>query len=226
VSRARAALATLAAGSFAALAALVAHGNLTSVDQWAIDHAMPGADFHGKSTVASVLIPLWDVHWHGALHVVAELVTVPASVGPATLIVGAVCARLRGRGGLALAAAYLAGNAIEVLVKGTLTRPALHAQGMHLAGFDSSFPSGHTIRTLFVAIVISCAWPRARRWVWLWAASSLALIELGGLHVPSDLAGGLIVVVGLAATTWSWWPGSRSTSRRPSPASRPFARAR
>jgi membrane-associated phospholipid phosphatase len=224
VSRASAVVAAPAAAAFAALAALVAHGDLTSIDQWAIDHAMPGADFRGTSTVASALVPLWDVHWHGVAHVAAELVTLPASFTPATAIVAAACLRLRGRAGVAFAAAYALGNAVEVLVKGTLTRPTLHAHGVHLAGFDSSYPSGHTIRTVLVALTVTYAWPRARRWAVLWAVSSIAMIELGGQHVPSDIAGGLLVVAALAATTWSWWSGAWSTSRHPSTACRPSAR--
>jgi len=220
VSRPRAAAAAVAAGAFAVLAAFVAHGDLTSVDQWAVGHAMPGADFSGTSTLASALIPLWDVHWHGALHVVAELVTVPASFTPATVIVAAACLRLRGRASATLAAAYAAGNAIEVLVKATLTRPPLHAHGVHLAGFDSSYPSGHTIRTVLVAFAVAWAWPRLARWAIPWAVCSLVLIELGGQHVPSDIVGGLLVAAALLLTTWS------SCSRRPSTASRPSARAR
>ncbi|HUZ97768.1 MAG TPA: phosphatase PAP2 family protein [Gaiellaceae bacterium] len=216
----KAAAAAVAAGAFAVLAVLVAHGDLTSIDQWAVGHAMPGADFSGTSTLASAVIPLWDVHWHGVVHIVAELVTLPASFTPATVIVAAACLRLRGRAGATFAAAYAAGNVIELLVKATLTRPLLFAHGVHLASFDSSYPSGHTIRTVLVACAVAWAWPRLARWAIAWAVCSLALIELGGQHVPSDIVGGLLVAAALLLTTWS------SCSRRPSTASRPSARAR
>ena len=217
MSRPRAAAAALAAGAFTLLAALVAHGDLTSVDQWAIDHAMPGADFTGSSTLAAALIPVWDVHWHGALHIVAELVTVPASFTPATVIAAAACLRLRGRAGVTLAAAYAAGNVIEVLVKATLTRPPLYSHGVHLASFDSSYPSGHTIRTVLVAFAIAWAWPRLARWAIAWAVCSVVLIELAGQHVPSDIVGGLLVATALVVTAWA---------SRPSTACRPSARVR
>ena len=216
----KAAAAAVAAGAFAVLAVLVAHGDLTSIDQWAVGHAMPGADFSGTSTLASAVIPLWDVHWHGVVHIVAELVTLPASFTPATVVVAAAGLRLRGRAGATLAAAYAAGNVIELLVKATLTRPLLFAHGVHLASFDSSYPSGHTIRTVLVACAVAWAWPRLARWAIAWAVCSLALIELGGQHVPSDIVGGLLVAAALLLTTWS------SCSRRPSTASRPSARAR
>jgi membrane-associated phospholipid phosphatase len=227
VSRARAAFATLAAGAFAALAALVAHGSLTSLDEWAVHHAMPEAHFTGgKPTLVEALVPLWDSSWHGAVAVTTNLVTLPAAFLISTAIVASACFVVRGGAAVAFAAAYVAGNVVEELTKETLTRPALFAHGLHLAAFDNSFPSGHTIRGVFVAVAVACVWPRAWRWAVLWAASSMAMLELGAQHVPSDIAGGLLLGAGLAATTWSWWSRGRTTSRRPSPASRPSARAR
>jgi membrane-associated phospholipid phosphatase len=227
VSRASAALATLAAGAFAALAALVAHGSLTSVDEWAVHHAMPEAEFtSGKPTLVEAVVPLWGSSWHGAVAVTTNLVTLPAAFLIATAIVALACFVVRGGAAVALAAAYVAGNGLEELTKETLTRPALFVHGLHLAAFDNSFPSGHTIRGVFVAVAVVYAWPRAWRWALLWAASSTVMLELGAQHVPSDIAGGLVLAAGLVVTTWSWWPDWRSTGRRPSPASRPFARAR
>jgi membrane-associated phospholipid phosphatase len=222
VSRASAFI--LAAG-FAVLAVLVAGGGLTSVDRWAVDNAMPGADFAGKPTFAGAVIPLWDVHWHGVLHVVSELATLPASFTPATLLVAAACLAVRGRAAVVFAAAFAAGTAIEVLVKGTLTRPALYAHGMHLSGFDASYPSGHTTRTVLVALAVAWAWPRLELVAGAWAGSSIVLIELSGQHVPSDIAGGLLLAGALLATTWSLGSGARWKGRHPSPACRPSSPA-
>jgi len=224
VSRRSAALAAAGLGAFTALTALVAEGDLTSVDRWAVYHAMPGADFTGRSTFADAVIPLWGVHWHGALHIASELVTSPASFTPATLIVAAACLRLRRPAAVALAAAYVAGNVAEVVFKAALSRPALYHYRLHLAGFDSSYPSGHTIRTVLVALAVSVAWPHTRAWAAVWATSSVAMIELGGQHVPSDIAGGLLLAGALLATTWAWLRPGRPSS--PSGASRPSSRAR
>ncbi|MGH3000463.1 MAG: phosphatase PAP2 family protein, partial [Gaiellaceae bacterium] len=220
MSRASAATAAALAAAFAALAGLVAAGELTSIDQWAIDHAMPGADFAGKPTFADAVIPLWGVQWHGALHILSELWTLPASFTPATLVVVAACLRLRGRVVVALALAYVAGNAVEVLVKGTLTRPPLFEGGLHLTGFDGSYPSGHTVRIVLVATAIAWAWPRLASWAAAWAVASVALLLFGGQHVPSDIAGGLLIAAALVLTTSSWTRRARSTDRRPSPACR------
>jgi membrane-associated phospholipid phosphatase len=212
------------AACFAALAVLVAAGDLTSIDQWAVHRAMPGADFAEKSTFVDAVIPLWGVHWHGVLHVVSELVTVPASFTPATLVAAAACLAVRGRAAVVFAAAFALGNAIEVLVKSTLTRPALYAHGVRLSGFHASYPSGHTLRTVLVATAVASAWPRLRLVAAAWAATSIVLIELGGQHVPSDIAGGLLLAGALLATTWSLRRGS-TWSRRPSRASRPSSPA-
>jgi hypothetical protein len=196
VSRARGAVAAGAA-AFAALAGLVAAGSLTSVDEWALDHAMPEAHFTGgKPTLAEALVPLLHTSWHGVVPVVTNVVTVPAAFLVATAIVAAACIALPRRTAAALAVAYVAGNAIEELTKTTLTRPALTAHGVHVAAYDNSFPSGHTIRTVLIAAAVALAWPRARTWVVAWAVCSVVMIELGALHVPSDIAGGLL----LAAT--------------------------
>jgi membrane-associated phospholipid phosphatase len=208
---------------YAALAGLVAAGMLTHIDRWAVEHAMPGADLHERATLAAALVPLWDVRWHGAVHVTAELVTLPASFTPALVIVTLACLRLRGPRAAAIAVAFVAGNAIEVLTKETLTRPSLH-----VAVFSNSYPSGHTIRTVVVAWAVSAAWPPARTWAAAWAAASVALIEVGGLHVPSDVAGGLLLAAALVATTASRaWPAAAVSIRRtPWRACRPSARGR
>ena len=213
-----------AAAAFAALAALVAEGTLTRLDQWAVDHAMWGASLGGKPTFADAVVPLLGAQWHGALHIASILVTLPASFTPALLITAAACIELGGRGAVALGAGFVAGNVVEVVVKGTLTRPALHAGGMHLTGLDASFPSGHTIRSVLVVLAAAWAWPRLTWWAVAWASASIALLLLGGQHVPSDIAGGLLVAATVVATTSSWRFDSVRRSRRPSPAGRPSAR--
>ena len=194
MSRRRAAAAVAGAGGFTALAILVAAGRLTSFDQWAIDHAMPGARFTGgKPSLTGALIPLWHEDWHGWWHVVADIVTLPAYFAPATLIVALACAVVRGRRAISLAVAYVGVNLVEVITKTTLTRPALYRHGLHLTGFDNSYPSGHTVRSVLIAVAIAAAWPRAGRWAAAWAVCSVAMLEVAGLHVPTDIAGGLLI---------------------------------
>ena len=169
------------ASAFAALAVLVATGATSGIDQWAIDHTMPGAQFSGhKPSLGDALIPLRHVHWHGVVHVLAEIVTLPAAFLPSLLVLLALRK-------YAWVIPWAAGTAIEELCKLTLTRPALYHHGLHLAAFDNAYPSGHTIR----AVVIAAAWPAARPW----AAAAIVLLELGGFHVPTDIVGGLLLAL-------------------------------
>ena len=221
------AVAAACAAAFAALASLVSVGDLTGVDRWAMAHAMPDASFTGgKPTIAGALVPLWDSSWNDAVAIVTNVLTLPAAFLVASAIVAASCLALRNRDAVLLACAFIAGNVVEEITKTALTRPPLYAHGLHVVAFDNSFPSGHTIRTVLVAVAVAAAWPRLAAWVWAWAIGSTAMIELGALHVPSDIAGGLLLAGALLATTWSLRSGSPRRGRRPSPASRPFSRAR
>jgi membrane-associated phospholipid phosphatase len=226
VSRGSGAIALVAAGAFAALAALVGRGRLTSIDQWAVRHAMPGAHFTGrKPTLADALVPLRGESWHGGVAVATNILTAPGALVIATVVVAIVCRRVGGRAAVALAAVYVAGTGVEELVKSTLTRPRLYAHGLHLAAFDSSYPSGHTIRIVLLAAAVALAWPRLRIPAAAWAAATVVFLELGGWHVPSDIAGGLLLVAALLATTWTSC-FARGSSSSPSRASRPSSRAR
>lgn len=226
MSRASGAVALASAGSFAALAALVGRGSLTTVDPWAVRHAMPGAHFTGATpSLADAVIPLWGERWHGAVAVLTNVLTAPGAVLIAAGVVALVCRKVGGRAAVALGAVFVTGNVVEEIVKSTLTRPPLYAHGLHLVAFDSSYPSGHTIRIVVLAFAVGMAWPRLRIAATAWATATVVFLELGGWHVPSDILGGLLLVAGLLATPWAscFEPESRST---PSRASRPSARLR
>lgn len=170
--------------SFAAVAAAVAAGAFTGVDQWAVDHVMPGAHFAGKATLLDALVPLAGTHWSSALSVAAAVVAVPAS-----FLVALALATWRSR---LLGALVVAGTAVETLCKHVLTRPELHHGARHIVAFDDSFPSGHALRAVLVAAAFRSPWAAA------WAVATLVLIQLAGWHTPSDLLGGvLLALVGL-----------------------------
>jgi hypothetical protein len=189
VSRRSTALLALA-GAFAALAGLVAAGTFTRLDQWAVDHAMPGASFHqAKEAILDGLVPLLHSRWGSGWAIAANIVTLPASFLVA-LALALAYSRL-------LAAVLVAGVAVEVVCKELLERPALYHGSLHISTFDSSFPSGHALRTVIVAGAVAWTWPRATAAAAVWAAVSVVLLLLAGWHTPSDLAGG--VVLGLLA---------------------------
>jgi membrane-associated phospholipid phosphatase len=178
----------LLAAAFALLAVLVAAGAFTHLDQWAIDHLMPGAKFRPHERPPGILeslVPLYGSHWHGGWGIAVNLVTLPGAFLVSFLIVLA-CSRT-------LAVALLAAVFVEVLCKEVLERPALHSGAVHIVAFDTSFPSGHTLRAVIVAAAVALAWPRLRVLALAWLVAVLLLLELTGWHTPTDIVGGLLL---------------------------------
>jgi len=200
VSRHRPALALALAAAYAGLAALVATGAANGLDQWSVDHVMPGLrDGSRGPSIVDAAVPLLGATWATGLDVVANVVTLPAQALVASVLAGACCLALwrhgRQREALVWGLAWVAGNAVEVLCKSSLARPLLHAHGHALVAFESSYPSGHTLRAVLLAAAVATVWPVARRWVALWAAAVLVLLEIDGFHVPSDIVGGLMLAL-------------------------------
>jgi hypothetical protein len=171
--------------SFAALAIAVAAGALTGVDQWAVDHVMPGGHFtNAQSSLLDALVPLAGTHWDSAWSVAAAVLAIPASFFVA-LAITAWRSRL-------LCGLVIAGTAVETLCKEVLTRPDLHQGTLHIVGFDDSFPSGHALRVVLVAVAFRSPWSAA------WADATVVLIQVAGWHTPSDVLGGvLLALIGL-----------------------------
>jgi membrane-associated phospholipid phosphatase len=170
----------LVSAAYAALAILVAAGAFTWLDQWAVDHLMPGASFGSEeSGLAEALIPLWGTHWGNAFSIAANVVTAPAS-----FLVALAISAWRSR---ILAVLLVAGTAVETLCKEVLTRPELQHGAQHIPAFDSSFPSGHSLRTVIVAAAV------AQPWGAVWAVASIVLLQLAGWHTPTDIVGGVLL---------------------------------
>jgi membrane-associated phospholipid phosphatase len=191
-------VATAAAAAFATLAGLVAAGTLTGLDQWAVDHAMPGAKGVGPSPgLLESVVPLLHADYRTPLLAAAEIVTLPAQAVLSFVVVGAVGVVLHRRGRTDAAVLWLAAlvlaTAVEVAAKHSLERPPLYRDGVHIVAFDSSWPSGHAARAAIIAGALAVAWPRLRGALALWLVAAVALLELAGIHTPTDLAGGLLL---------------------------------
>ena len=206
---------SIAASLFVVLSILVGVDGLTQLDQAAVDHVMPAiTDYGGREpTIGSSAFPIFHSHEHRghiALAAVTYGVVWIASVVPAIVIVG-LCVLIlwrRGRERLAVAlgAAFVAANVLEVVGKGTIERSALyvHRAGQphrHIEVFDTSFPSGHATRGVLVALAVALCLPRLRWYAAAWIAVSAVLLVVGAWHTPTDVAGGLLLggAAGLAA---------------------------
>ncbi len=98
---------------------------------------------------------------------------------------------------LAPAAAWMIGNAIEVIGKGTITRPPLYGEAygapVHIEAFDDSFPSGHMMRGVIVAFTIGLIFTRSWKWAAVWAALVGPALVLQAAHTTTDVIGGALV---------------------------------
>lgn len=165
--------------AFAGLAGLVATGVTNGIDRWAMRHTMPGFHPSGhRQSIAESVVPLLHAGWHGGVHVLVELVTLPAQI----LVSLALLLVFRKWWWLV---PWAAASIVEEICKLTLTRPDFPVP------FDHSYPSGHTLRALVLAAAIGSGW------AWAWAAAAIVMLDVGGFHVPTDIAGGLLLAAAL-----------------------------
>jgi membrane-associated phospholipid phosphatase len=187
-----------------ALAGLVASGATTHLDQWAADHAMPLAGgFSSPPTTLESIVPLLHAPFHPIGVGVAQVVTLPGQVIISLLLLLAAAWRLWTRARIEAAVcwtvAWFVAVLVELVFRHTLTRQPLYRHGVHLVGFDASWPSGHALRCALVAGALATAWPRLRIPLAIWLAAVVVLLELAGLHTPTDLVGGLLLATAAAA---------------------------
>ena len=181
------------AALLAAMVGLVVAGALNGVDQWACDHLTPFAGSPGgPPTFLESLVPLFHSAWHPAGVAVAQVVTLPGQVILSFLLVGVGAWKLRAPGWML---AWLSATVVEVVFRRLVTRPALYRDGVHLTGFDASWPSGHALHCTLVAAVFAAAWPRLRVPLAAWLVAALALIELVSFHTVTDVAGGVLLAL-------------------------------
>ena len=188
----------------ALIATLSTTGVLHRVDQYAVSHLMPWLEVrhHAFVTFAALTVPSIDPP---AGRIVLELWTYPAAVLPSLVIVLVAASRLTHAGALGWCALWCAGNAVELVGKLTLRKPDLYHHGVHVRAFDSSLPSGHTIRAFVLAGAVASAW-RSGRIALVWAATIPFALVASGAHTPSDVVAGTFVAMTLAA----WAPSART----------------
>jgi membrane-associated phospholipid phosphatase len=156
----------------------------------------------GPPTTLESMVPLLHAPFHPAGAAVTQIVTLPGQVVLSFVLVAVAAWRLwqreRVEAAVCWTAAWLLAVASEVAFRHTLTRQPLDRHGVHLAGFDASWPSGHALRCALVAGAVTAAWPRLRIPLGIWLVAVVALLELAGFHTPTDLAGGLLLAAAAA----------------------------
>ena len=181
----------------ALMATLTATGVLRSLDQYTVDHLMPWLEIHHHSLVSfgALTVPSLEPPF---ANTALELWTYPAAVLPSLLIVLVAARQLARPDAIVWLLLWCAGNAIELAGKLTVRKPDLYHDVVHVPTFDTSLPSGHTIRALVLAGAVAAAW-RSGRFAVLWAATVPLALVASGAHTPSDVATGVLVAMMLAA---------------------------
>jgi membrane-associated phospholipid phosphatase len=221
---ARALAATTAA--LAVFTALVVAGALTGIDDWGVDHVMPALDPRGTPGGIVDRTGLWrpfplDVNWWNKL---LDTYNYPASILPLGLIVLVATIVLLRRGewrpALVWLGAWVLVDVLELLGKHVLPRPDVHWSNgvvrIHVATFDSSYPSGHTARSVVLAAMVAYTWPRLRWVAAVWLLLVPAALVVSAAHVISDVVGGMLLgllVVLLAHAMIRAWTPSPSSSQ-------------
>jgi membrane-associated phospholipid phosphatase len=210
--------------ALAAFTALVVTGALKGVDDWGIDHVMPALDPRATSSGIVDRNGLWrpfplDVNWWNKL---LDTYNYPASILPLGIIVLIATIVLLRRGqrvpALVWVGAWVLVDVVELLGKHVLDRPAVHWSNgvvrIHVATFDSSYPSGHTARSVVLAAMVAYVWPRLRWVAAAWVLLVPAALVISAAHVISDVVGGMLLgllVVLLAHAMIRAWTRSQTS---------------
>ena len=207
-------VAAAASVSFVALAGLVGIGQLSGLDQWSVDHLVPGlVATSANTTLLHSLFPLFDPskeHGHVVVSALTYGIVLIASVLPAALLVLLAAIHLSRNNkthlALGLGCAFVIINVVEAGSKRLITRSDLHSHSgatTHVVPFDTSFPSGHEMRATLLIICLIAVKPR----LWLlgvaWLAAVSAMLVVGGWHTLSDVVGGLLVAVAAGAALFA-----------------------
>lgn len=209
--RALVAVQLLLGAGFAVLSWLVVSGRCTRLDQYAIDRWMTRVGTGpAHNSVWSALRPY--PAGGSASDIACNVWTLPGSVVISGAVLALCCVALERRGqrraAVAWIAAWVAVNVIEVAGKDLLHRPALSAAvngvRVQVAGFDTSFPSGHTARGLVIAFALAAVWPRLAWPAGLWAVGDCIALVVGGDHTPSDVVGGMLAALFVVACVAAW----------------------
>ncbi len=217
-------LALVLVAAFAVLTAAVAADALRPVDRYAIHHLQPFASDSVAGTIApsepeNAIKPIVRGH-RSVRESLGALAFAPADTISALLLAAGATILLRRRGGPWRAggiwiAAIVAGVVVEVTGKLVIPQIAYTPPSTVFGvTIDGTYPSGHTTRSVIVAAMVVSLWPRVLPLAVGWVAYVTTVLELGGLHVPSDIAGGFLLGGALAAAALTY---SRDAIRAESP---------
>jgi len=197
--------------AFVVLAVLVQATDFDRLNSFAQQHLSPIAPGRG----------------HPRLNDLAQAVVSPGAPIASALVIAAAAGILWTRGRRREAAAwplaYAAAIVLEIVCKLLIQQHRSGVwQGFGLT-FDSSFPSGHMVRVILIAGVVSAVWPALRPVLVAWCVLVAGCMLVSGFHLPTDIIGGILA--GMALATAADAARVRPSTSPPSPSSSPPAGA-
>jgi len=151
------------------------------------------------------------VHHSDRLHRVMDVVTATGGAVVVVTLLSATAAtlllaRLRWQAAF-LVSATAAAMVVNVIMKRVFERARPDVIPHHIIG-GYSFPSGHTMNSMGLAVALTIVFWHTR---WRWFTTATALVWAGlvgvsrvylGVHFPSDVLGGWALALAVAALVW------------------------
>lgn len=172
---------------------------------------------------------LWALHTaqlpaSSALDLLSEIISLAGNLFLTTILTAVLAAGLYVRGRRSLALRFLVALAaitvLELALKLFLPVPPLPLEHLRAVGDEfiftlpNPYPSGHMMRTVFLAGAAALLWPR--REVLLGAGALLAAMAATrvylGVHWASDVVGGILLAA--AALAWAFGTERRARKKR------------
>lgn len=200
------------ASMFVVIGVLIAAGVAQPFDGYAVRHLMPGlgADFQKPSLLGRLIPFLTEAQrHHEGFQQAVRVISFPASGLPSLVLLMIGCFLLWRRGdgpdALTWVAVWAVAIGTELISEALVSHKSFLLTSpygvVRPVPYENSYPSGHAIRAALLAALASRLFPRLGPYCVVWTATVAVGLELGAVHTPTDILGGLALAAFLITST-------------------------